>query len=111
MKIIIAAQIKVDSAKREKALLQAAPVIAQTLKEPGCLAYNWAADGIDNELITVFEEWQSEETLDLHFTTDNFKKMHSILADCGLLSASATKYAVHQEGPVFNSDGVATSEF
>ena len=100
MKIIIAAQIKVDSSKRANALTEASPVIKETLKEPGCLNYNWAADATDKELITVFEEWQSEETLDMHFTTDNFKKMHSILANCGLLSASATKYSIDQEGPV-----------
>jgi len=111
MKIIIAARIEVDPSKRAKALSDAVPVIEKTLEEPGCLHYNWAADAVNSGLISVFEEWESEATLDLHFTTDNFSKMHKILASSGLRSASATKFAVDREAPVMNQNGIASSEF
>lgn len=111
MKIIISAMIEIDPKQRDMALLDASPVIKDTLAEPGCIHYNWAADAINLGLIVVYEEWSSEETLDLHFTTENFTKMHAILGQRGLIKASATKFAVNQEGPVFNSDGVATSKF
>ena len=110
MKMIISAHIEVDPNKREAALTQAVPAIEATLEEPGCIHYNWASDSSNPQLITVYEEWESEATLDLHFTTDNFKKMHQILGECGLISANATKFSVSQEGPVFK-DGAPTSEF
>lgn len=111
MKIIITARIEVDPTKREKALADVGPIIEETLKEPGCIYYYWAADCLKDGLIIVYEEWESEEALDMHFGADNFVKMHQALAECGLVSASATKFSIDREGPVFNSDGVATSKF
>ena len=44
-----------------------AEVIAQTLAEPGCLAYSYAQDIADPGLFHVAERWTDRAALDLHF--------------------------------------------
>jgi quinol monooxygenase YgiN len=42
-------------------------VIAATREEEGCLAYSYAVDVADPELIRVFEQWRDQACLDAHF--------------------------------------------
>ncbi|MEQ8410510.1 MAG: putative quinol monooxygenase [Erythrobacter sp.] len=110
-KIVIAAQIDLDPAQRADALASAKPHIDAALEQPGCLAYDWSADGNDPARVNVFEEWESEEALAAHFKGQAYAGMRDHIGNFGLTNAVSRKYRVDAEGPVYNEAGVATEAF
>jgi quinol monooxygenase YgiN len=110
-KILIAAQIDLDSARRDQALRSAQPWIEGALAQPGCLHYDWSADANNPERINVFEEWESEEALAAHFAGPQYAGMLQHIGASGLKAASSRKYRVDAEGPVYNADGKPTPAF
>jgi quinol monooxygenase YgiN len=110
-KIVIAAQIDLDPAQRAEALAKAKPHIDAALAQPGCLAYDWSADGHDPARVNVFEEWESEDALRSHFAGQAYASMRDHIGNFGLTGAASRKYRVDAEGPVYNDQGVATEAF
>jgi quinol monooxygenase YgiN len=62
--IIIAGQLQLDAADRDRYLTAVADVATLARKAPGCYDFVQAADPIDAGRINVFERWESDE--DLH---------------------------------------------
>lgn len=110
-KIIIAAQIDLDPAQRERALAKAKPLIDAALAQNGCLAYDWSADGNDPARVNVFEEWASEQALAAHFAGPAYGGMRDHIGGSGLVGAKSRKYRVDAEAPVYNASGEATEAF
>ena len=110
-KILIAAQIDLDPSKRAEALKSAKPFIDGALSQPGCLRYDWSADGNDPGRVNVFEEWESEAALAKHFEGPHYAAMRDHIGTMGLTGATSAKYRVDGEAPVYGEDGVATTGF
>jgi len=110
-KIVIAAQIDLDPAKRAEALSSAKPHIDAALAQTGCIAYDWSADGNNPARVNVFEEWESEEALAYHFANQAYAGMRDHIGQFGLTGAASKKYRVDAEGPVYNAEGQATESF
>ena len=110
-KIVISAQIDVDHAGREAALLGARSWIDGALGQPGCIHYDWSADLDNPARINVFEEWESAEALAGHFAGSQFAGMVAHLGQSGLQSVGSRKYRVDTEGPVYNAEGKPTPLF
>ena len=66
MPIVISGEIDLDPSAREKALLDAQPLIEAALAEKGCVHYAWSADPVLAGRVHVFEEWDTEEDLAVH---------------------------------------------
>ncbi|MPZ28424.1 MAG: antibiotic biosynthesis monooxygenase [Micromonosporaceae bacterium] len=62
--IIVAGQLHLDVADRDRYLSAVADVARQARQAPGCYDFVQAADPIDAARINVFERWESDE--DLH---------------------------------------------
>lgn len=60
-----------------------ADVIAQTLKEPGCLAYSYAQDVADPGLFHVSEQWTDRAALTAHFQTGHMIAWAKARAELG----------------------------
>lgn len=110
-KILIAAQIYVEPAGRERALITAQPWIDGALSQSGCIHYDWSADLNDPTRINVFEEWESEAALAAHFAGSFYAGMRDHLGSSGLTNATSKKYRVDAEGSVYNAEGVPTPAF
>ncbi|MEM6610642.1 MAG: putative quinol monooxygenase [Pseudomonadota bacterium] len=110
-KIVISAQIDLDPAQRADALTKAKPHIDAALAQPGCIAYDWSADGNDPARVNVFEEWESEEALAAHFAGSAYSGMRDHIGAFGLTGAVSRKYRVDAEAPVYNAEGVASEAF
>ena len=65
---------------------------------------------MDNQIL-VYEVWEDKSALDNHFAGENFASISKIFGDYGVLGASARKFRIEKEGPVFNAEGAATTEF
>ena len=111
MKIVVEAKVDLDPARRDEALAGARGWIEGAQAQPGCLGYFWTAGPHDPARVHVFEEWESETALATHLVGAQYRGMLAHISGYGLTQASSRKFAVAQEGPVYNSAGVATAEF
>ena len=50
-------------------------LVAKTRQENGCIKYELFQDVKDPAILTVIEEWESQEALDLHMKTEHFTRI------------------------------------
>ena len=74
--IVIAGRVAVRPDNVEAALPLAQEMMAETLKEPGCAAYNFSADLDEAGVFHLFEEWKSQEALDSHLASPHSTVRH-----------------------------------
>ena len=78
--IKIIAEFFVKTENADEAVKFAKELVAETVKEPGCIAYNLFADNIDNTHIVIIEEWESQEVLDIHSASLHFSRLVPAIA-------------------------------
>ena len=61
--LIIAGELHVDPADRDRYLAATADVAPQARAFPGCLDFVQAADPVEPDRINVYERWESDEAL------------------------------------------------
>lgn len=47
-------------------------LVKETRKEDGCISYNLFRDKKEPSILTMIEEWESQEHLDMHMKTEHF---------------------------------------
>ena len=111
MPVVISGEIDLDPDAREKALLDAAPLIDAALAEPGCVHYAWTADLRRPGRVHVFEEWATEADLANHLAAKPYLEMAGHLAAVGIKSAVTRKYRVDLIEPVYDPNGKPRADF
>lgn len=61
--VIVAGQIFVDPAQRERYLAGCVGIVEQARRAPGCLDFAISADLIDPGQINIFEHWATQEAV------------------------------------------------
>jgi quinol monooxygenase YgiN len=110
-RVVISGEIDVDPETREATILDAQPLIAAALAEPGCVHYAWTADPAKPGRVHVFEEWDTEADLIAHLAAAPYRDMAGHLAARGILSAVTRKYRVDLVEPVYDPDGKPRGDF
>jgi quinol monooxygenase YgiN len=101
-----------DPSTRQALVDKSAPIQKATRDdEAGCLVYCFAPDPCQDDLIQVYELWESEEALHAHFDHPNYHAMREMLGAGGLVSAVSRKHRIDATAPVYGADGVATGSF
>ncbi len=101
-----------DPSTRAELLERTAPIQQATRDdEPGCIVYCFAADPCQDDLIQVYELWESEESLAAHFHHQNYVDMRTMLGAGGLTGAVSRKHRIDATAPVYGDDGIATADF
>jgi quinol monooxygenase YgiN len=101
-----------DPSTRQALIEKSAPIQKATRDdEPGCVVYCFAADPCQDDLIQVYELWESEETLAAHLVHPNYHEMRATLGAGGLVSAPSRKHRIEKSAPVYGDDHVATASF
>jgi quinol monooxygenase YgiN len=111
MPVVISGEIDLAPDAREKALLEAVPLIEAALAERGCRHYAWSADLSRPGRVNVFEEWDSEADLIAHLAAEPYLKMAGHLASVGILGAVTRKYRVDLIEPVYDPEGKPRGDF
>jgi quinol monooxygenase YgiN len=111
MPVVISGEIDFEPSAREKALLDAQPLIAAALAEKGCRHYAWTADLAKPGRVHVFEEWDTEADLAAHLVAAPYFEMAGHLAKVGIKNAVTRKYRVDLIEPVYGPDGKAHADF
>lgn len=71
--IILNAKITVKPDKREEVISKMQDLIKATREEPGCVNYELYASTEDENVLMMFEKWESRDALDSHIETEHFK--------------------------------------
>jgi len=101
-----------DPSARQALIDRSAPIQKATRDdEPGCLVYCFAADPCQDDLIQVYELWESEDALAAHFEHQNYFDMRTMLNDGGLTGAVSRKHRIDASAPVYDSDRNANAGF
>jgi quinol monooxygenase YgiN len=111
MTILIAGTVEIDAQKRDKALADAAALMADTRNQDGCVHYVWAADPTSPTRIYVYENWQSTEHLAAHLAGPYYAQMLGLLGGYGVNDAVVSKFKVALEEPVYDPQGKPRADF
>ncbi len=111
MSVVIAGEIDLAPEAVTRALLDAQPLIAAALAEPGCVHYAWTADPARPGRVHVFEEWSGEAELAHHLSAQPYRDMAAHLAAVGILAAVTRKYRVDLIEPVYDPEGRPRADF
>jgi quinol monooxygenase YgiN len=87
--IIVAGQIFVDPAGRERYLAGCADVVEQARQAAGCLDFAITADLIDPGRINVFERWETREAVETFRGSGPSEEQGA-----AIVAASVTEYDV-----------------
>lgn len=98
--LVIAGTIRMDPARREAADEAALEMMKETHKEEGNLAYTFSADLEDPGLIYIFEKWESQEALEIHFGAPHMAAFQAKMGDFGVKDVSIEKFEIASVGPV-----------
>ena len=111
--IAVEAAITVADAADRQALIERSAPIQQATRddEPGCIVYCFAADPCKDDLIQVYELWESEEALAAHFLHQNYLDMRTMLGAGGLKSAVSRKHRIDASAPVYGPDHTPSAAF
>ena len=67
----------------DEAIAAAKALVAESLKHPGCVAYDVFESATRPGIFMFCETWKDEASLAYHSSTDAFKKYVGIIGACG----------------------------
>ena len=98
--LVIAGHVTIDPARIQDATAAAQEMVRETLEEDGCNAYCLAVDLSEEGRIRIFEEWESQDALDLHFKTPHMAKFQQAMGGLGLKEMVVHRYEVATKAPL-----------
>jgi quinol monooxygenase YgiN len=98
--LIIAGEVRMQPGTRQQFFEAVAPMVEATLTEPGCRAYAFTPDVVDDDLIRLWELWDDEESLAGHFTSDHMAAWNQRAAGLPVVSRDINKYTVSAVTPL-----------
>ena len=82
--IYVIAQLKLKPGTTERACAGARAVVAGTVKEDGCLFYDFNLSVTDPTRLVAVERWESKDALARHNETDHLKAWRAVVAEVAL---------------------------
>lgn len=98
--LIIAGTITLAPEQLDDALALALPFGAQVREEPGCIEYLFTPNPAVPGELRLFEVWQDEAALQVHFTTPHMAEWQAQIGQFDIRGRDLTKYEVAGSGPL-----------
>lgn len=98
--IVVAGTARVRPEQREAARAAARRAAEATRAEPGNRAYRFAFDVDDDNLVHLFEEWESAEALEEHLAAPHLAEFMTVLADALEGEPTILRYEVSGAAPL-----------
>lgn len=100
MMLVVTGVVEVNEAGVERARQAAQQMVAETVKEPGCLVYEFSQVLGHNTRFRVYEEWRDQAALEAHFATPHMAVFRATLAEVGLISSEIYKVVGGEKQPL-----------
>lgn len=111
MTVIINGCVEVSAENRDKALAEAADLMAETRNQKGCNHYVWSADPTSPTRIYVYENWDSSEDLCAHLAGPYYMKMLAHMGSYDVYNVEVSKCRPEIEEPVYDPEGKPRGDF
>lgn len=98
--LIVTGVVEVSEAGIEKAAAAAEQMVAETLKEPGCLIYEFSQILGHKSRFRVYEEWQDQAALEAHFATPHMASFQAVLGEVGVTSSEIYRVIGGEKQPL-----------
>ncbi len=99
--IVIGGTARVKPDRRAEAEAAAVAAGTATRREPGNVAYRFAWDLEDPDVVHIFEEWKTPESLEAHFATPHLAEFVTALGDVVEGQVALYRYEVSERTPLF----------
>lgn len=91
---VIAGKFKVKPERIKDLIALSTGMFGPSRAESGCISYNFYEDKGSEHSFLFFEEWESQEAIDRHFSTPHFKNFMEKFPDMILGQPSIKIYEV-----------------
>ncbi len=99
--LIVAGEVKVaDSGEVEKAREALMLMVAETLKEEGCITYSFAQDIVEPTIVRIFEKWKDQATLDAHMESAHMLAFRGAMGVIKVEGLDVNVYEASGERPI-----------
>ncbi len=99
--IVISGILRVATEDRDRAVGLVEPLVQASLAEEGCAAYGFWESPLESGLFRVFEEWASEEALNVHFAAPHFVEFMGAMGSLKIEEMDLSRYEVSGKKPLF----------
>ncbi|WP_108858538.1 putative quinol monooxygenase [Ruegeria sp. Alg231-54] len=98
--LIVTGTVEVSLDSVDKAIEAAQKMVAETVKESGCLIYEFSQIlGQSNEF-RVYEEWQDQAALEAHFAAPHMAEFQAVLGEVGVVSSDIYRIVGGEKQPL-----------
>lgn len=98
--LIIAGTITLDPGQLDDAMDLAIPFCELVRAEPGCVEYLFTPNPANPGELRLFEIWESEEDLAVHFTTPHMAEWQQQIGQFSITGRDIVKYDVSASAPL-----------
>jgi quinol monooxygenase YgiN len=92
--IVLAGTIRIPPENLDRARPDLEAMVQITRKEPGCLAYSFSFDVVEQGLVRVFEVFSNAEALAAHQTSPHMAAFRTQRETWGMFERNMTQYEI-----------------
>jgi quinol monooxygenase YgiN len=92
--VVVAGYIKVARKDREALVKVLQAHVPRVRKKDGCIAYTFAVDVVDPNVVRMSEAWRDRQSLETHLVDDEFQGVREELVDIEFIERSVQRYDV-----------------
>ena len=92
--IALAGTVRIQPGMRENALAHIRTMVAASRAEPGCIAYSFAFDVDDENLVHIFEVFADTDAREYHRHSPHMKSWRAAWPDAGIGDRDMMEYLV-----------------
>ncbi len=98
--LIVTGVVEMDPAGIDKACEAAQDMVRETVKEPGCIIYEFSQVLGQGNRFRVYEEWQDQAALEAHFATSHMAAFRAALGEIGVISRDIYRVVGGEKQPL-----------
>lgn len=98
--IVLAGSIRIAPGHRDQAMPHIQAIVEASRAEPGCLAYSFAFDVLDDHLVRIFEVFESADALAAHRASPHMAAWRAAWAQAGIGDRNMAHYDVADWRPI-----------
>ena len=98
--IVLAVRFQVKPEHHKETIEAMKVVRAATIQEKGCVEYSFYSDFDDTNKVFLFEEWESQASLEAHFETSHLAEFRAQMERFLVSPPSIRRYQVSDAGPL-----------
>lgn len=80
--IVVVGYLTINPDKRAEVEAAIATLVPLTVAEEGCVEYRYANDVLEPNRINIWEQWESEDAMNLHMGTAHLAEFMGVMGDC-----------------------------